>query len=144
MFNANNPVSIFVPVLVIVALTVIAFVRMAAARAAAVKAGQDPNFYKAGLGTPEPEATAVAVRHYGNLLELPTVFYAACLTAFVLGSVTFWSLVFAWGYAVMRILQSVVHLTSNHTGHRGLAFVVGMVFVIALWVNLALVICAKL
>src|SRR5690606_30194593 len=106
----TNQVAIFVPMLVVVALTFVGFVKMAAARGAAVKGGHDPAYYRAHLGTPEPEATVAAVRHYGNLFELPTLFYAACLTAFVLGAVTTWVLVFAWGYVAARVVQSAVHM----------------------------------
>ena len=144
MFNAANPVSILVPMLAIVLLTVVGFVRMATARGAAVKGGHDPNYYKAHLGTPEPEPTVAAVRHYGNLFELPTIFYAACLTAFVLPAVSMWTLFFAWAYVAARFLQSAIHLTTNNTSQRGGAFVLGVLFVIALWVNLGVAIFARL
>ena len=144
MFNAANPVSVFVPMVAIVVLTLIGFVRMAAARAAAVKAGHDPAYYKAHLGKPEPEATVAAVRHYGNLFELPTIFYAACLTAFVLPAVSHWTLIFAWAYVAARYVQSAVHMSYNNPSHRGAAFMLGMLAVIALWVNLALTICTRL
>ena len=144
MFNAANTVTILVPMLVIVALTFIAFVKMAVARGAAVKAGHDPNYYKAHLGTPEPEGTVAAVRHYGNLLELPTIFYAGCLTAYVLGAVSQWTLIFAWAFVAARVVQSLVHLTSNNTSHRGGAFVLGMVAMLALWINIGMAVCARL
>ena len=138
-----NPIGIFVPVLVVVALTFVAFVRMAAARGASAKT-MDPNFYRAQQGGAEPEAAVVAVRHYGNLLELPTVFYAGCLTAFVLGAVSGWTLLWAWGYVAARLVQSAVHLSYNNPAHRGMAFVVGVLFVLALWVTVALAVFAKL
>lgn len=143
MPEAVNPVSLFLPVLVVVALTYVALIRMAAARGAVAKQ-MDPNFYKAQLGGHEPEAAVVAVRHYGNLLELPTVFYAACLTAFALNAVGSWTLILAWGYAAARLLQSAIHLTYNNPAHRGLAFVLGVVFSLALWVNVALSVFARL
>jgi hypothetical protein len=139
-----HPVGIFLPMLVVVALTFIGFIRMGAMRQAAVKAGQDPSYYRAQLGTPEPEATVVAVRHYGNLLELPVLFYAACLTAYVLGAVSGWVLVFAWGYAAARSVQSGIHLTYNNPAHRGLAFVLGALCLLAFWINLALVVFGRL
>ncbi|MET0589037.1 MAG: MAPEG family protein [Novosphingobium sp.] len=138
-----NQLAIFVPMLVVVALTFVAFIRMAMARGAAVKA-VPPSFYRAHQGGQEPEAAVVAVRHYGNLFELPTLFYAACITAFVLGAVSTWVLVFAWGYVACRLLQSAIHLTYNNPAHRGGAFVLSVVFVLALWVKLTLVICAGL
>ncbi len=144
MFNAANQVSIFVPMLVIVALTFIGFIRMAQMRGAAVKAGHPADYYKAHLGAPEPEATVVAVRHYANLFELPTLFYAACLTAFALTAVGMWTLVFAWAYAAARLVQSAVHLTSNNPNARGGAFVLGVVAMLALWVNVGMAVCGKL
>jgi hypothetical protein len=144
MFDHTNQASIFVPVLVVVALTFIAFVKMGAARGAAVKGGQDPNFYRAHLGTPEPEAATAAVRHWDNLFELPTLFYAACITAFVLGAVGLWTLVFAWGWVAARLLQSAVHMTYNNPSHRGGGFILGVLFLAALWINIGMSICGKL
>ena len=144
MFNAANPASILVPVLAIVVLTFVGFLKMAAARGAAVKGGHDPKYYKAHLGTPEPEATVAAVRHYGNLFELPTMFYAACLTAYMLPAVSKWTLIFAWAYVAARYVQSAVHMTYNNPTHRGGAFMLGMVCMIALWVNLGMAIVARL
>ncbi len=137
-----NSAAIFVPMLVVVALTFVAFLRMGVARGAAVKGGQDPNYYRAHLGPPEPEATTAAVRHYGNLFEMPTLLYAGCLTAYVLDAVGFWTLVFAWGYVAGRLIQSAVHMTSNNPSHRGLGFVFGAFCMLALWINLALSIVA--
>jgi hypothetical protein len=142
MFDTANQAVIFLPLLVIVALTFAAFVRMAVARAAAAKQ-MEPGFYRAHQGGAEPESAVVAVRHYSNLFELPTLFYAACLTAFVLGAVTGWVLVWAWGYVIARVLQSAVHLSYNNPAHRGGAFVLSMVFLIALWVTVALHIFAQ-
>ncbi|GGN53576.1 membrane protein [Novosphingobium indicum] len=139
---ATNQTLVLVPMLIVVALTFIAFIKMAAARAAAVKGGQDPAFYRAHLGTPEPEMATAAARHWDNLFELPTLFYAGCITAFVLGSVGTWTLVFAWGFAICRFVQSAVHMTSNSPGPRGLAFSLGVVFMLALWINLGIAIFA--
>ncbi|MEO6717584.1 MAG: MAPEG family protein [Novosphingobium sp.] len=144
MFNAANPASILVPMLAIVVLTFVGFIRMAITRGAAVKAGHDPAYYKAHLGAPEPEATVAAVRHYGNLFEMPTLFYAACLTAFALLAVNKWTLIFAWVYVAARYLQSAIHMTYNNPSQRGGAFIVGVLCMLALWINLGLAICARL
>ncbi len=144
MFNAANQAAIFVPMLVIVALTFVAFVRMATGRAAAVKGGHPVEYYKAHLGAPEPEATVVGIRHYANMFELPVLFYPACLTAFALGAVGQWTLIFAWAYVAARLVQSAVHLTSNTTNLRGGAFVIGVLCMLALWVNVGMAVCGKL
>jgi hypothetical protein len=139
-----NQACIFVPMLVVVALTFVAFFAMGAARAGAIKAGVNPDFYRAQIGDSEPEAIRSKVRHYNNLLEAPVLFYAACLTAFVLGSVSQWTVWFAWGFVVLRVVQSFVHLTYNNPAHRGLAFALGMLFVLAMWVNIGIEIAARI
>lgn len=144
MTEQQAPVAILLPMLLIVALTFVAFVKMAIERAAAVKGGQNPEFYKVYLGDPEPEKTRAAVRHWDNLFELPTVFYAGCITAFVLGAVSSWTLAFAWVFAVGRLLQSVIHMTYNSPNHRGGAFTLSVLGLLALWINLGTTIFGKL
>jgi hypothetical protein len=143
MFDPANQAAVLVPMLAVALLTFIAFLRMAAARGAAAKS-MDANFYRTYQGGSEPYAAVVAVRHYGNLMELPTLFYPACVALFALGAVSGWALAWAWGYVAARLLQSAIHLTYNNPGHRGGAFVLGILFMLALWVTLALAVFARL
>jgi hypothetical protein len=141
---AENQSLIFLPMLVVVALTLVGFLRLASARMAAIKGGQDPAYYRAHLGGSEPEAAAAGARHWANLFELPTLFYAGCLSAFVLGGVTGWTLAFAWGYAAARVVQSLVHMTYNNVRQRALAFLVGVILIFALWANVAVSVIVNL
>lgn len=133
----GQSLNIFLPVLLVVAVTFAGFVKMAIERAGAVKQGQNPEFYKVYLGDPEPEKTRAAVRHWDNLFELPTVFYAGCLTAYVLGAVSTTVLVCAWIFAVGRTVQSLVHLTYNSPNHRGGAFTLSFLGLMVMWGALA-------
>ncbi len=144
MAYALNQSLVFVPVLVVVALTLVGFVRLARGRMVAMKNGQDPAYYRVHQGGSEPEAAAAGARHWDNLFELPTLFYAGCLSAFVLGGVSGWTLAFAWGFAAARVVQSLVHMTYNDPGHRAMAFLVGVVCVFALWANVAASVFANL
>ena len=144
MINTVNPYAIFLPMLAVVALTFVAFVRMSAARAAAVKGGHDPRYYRAQRGPPEPEPTVVAVRHYHNLFELPVLFYAGCLTAFSLNAVGGWVLAWAWGYVAARVAQSTIHMSYNNPAHRGGAFVLGVLFALLLWIAIAIAVFERL
>ena len=56
----------------------------------------------------------------------------------MLAAVGTWTLVFAWGYVVARLLQSAIHLGHNNPAHRGGAFVLGVVMMLALWINVAI------
>ncbi|MCW1402609.1 MAPEG family protein [Novosphingobium sp. MW5] len=133
----SQSLKIFLPVLLVVAVTFVGFVKMAIERAAAVKQGQNPEFYKVYLGDPEPEKTRAAVRHWDNLFELPTVFYAGCLTAYVLGAVSTTVLVCAWIFAVGRTVQSFIHITYNSPNHRGGAFTLSFLGLMVMWGALA-------
>ncbi|MFM6932912.1 MAG: MAPEG family protein [Novosphingobium sp.] len=133
----SKALQIFLPVLLVVAVTFVGFVKMAIERAGAVKQGQNPDYYKVYLGDPEPEKTRAAVRHWDNLFELPTVFYAGCLTAYVIGAVSTTVLVCAWIFAVGRAVQSFVHLSYNSPNHRGGAFTLSFIGLMAMWGALA-------
>jgi hypothetical protein len=136
--------AIFVPVLVVVALTIIAFLRMAFTRYLAAKAGVPAAFYRTYQGTPgEPEFAVVAARHYGNLFEGPVLFYVGCLVAFDLSAVSHVMLIWAWGYVILRVIQSLIHLTYNNPLHRGPAFTLSFLFLIAMWVNIAIDLFAR-
>ena len=140
----HQSLSIFLPVLLVVAVTFIGFVKMAVERASAVKQGQSPEFYKVYQGDPEPEKTRAAVRHWDNLFELPTLFYAGCLTAYVIGAVTTTVLVCAWVFAIGRTVQSLVHITYNHPNHRGGAFTLSFLGLMVMWGALAAAILSGL
>ncbi len=140
-----NQALIFLPMLVVVALTILAFMRMIMVRFKTITARLVPlKYYVAFQGATEPEATAIAVRHYANLFEAPIIFYAACLTAFALEATTTALYITAWAYAVARVAQSMIHLTTNNIRQRALAFVLGWVALTALWVQIALVLFSKL
>lgn len=145
MFNASNPVTLLVPMLVVVALTYFAFLKLGAARTAAMKGGGVTiEYYRAHIGAGEGEVATVANRHFTNLFEVPVLFYAACLTAYLLNPGSVWVLGLAWGYVAGRLIQSAIHLTYNNPMHRGMAFFVALLCLGALWINLALVIFDRL
>ena len=85
-----------------------------------------------------PQRAVLANRNYMNLLELPVLFYVACLAAMLAGATSAALLALAWAYVVLRILHSLIHITYNHVLHRFLAFAASNGVLIAMWVLLAL------
>jgi hypothetical protein len=57
-----------------------------------------------------------------NLLEVPVLFYVACLTLHATNQVDPTALYLAWGYVALRIAHSLVHLSYNKVLHRGALF----------------------
>ena len=71
-----------------------------------------------------------------NLLELPVLFYVACLTYYVTDRVNGTALALAWTYVGLRIVHSAIHLTYNRVRHRLVAFAASNVVLVMLWTNL--------
>ena len=97
-----------------------------------------------------PTATTLPVSIYQLGLALSTLPAAWLMqrmgrrTAYVLGAVSQWTLIFAWAFTVARLVQSLVHMTSNNTSHRGGAFVLGVLALAALWINVGMAVFARL
>ena len=82
-----------------------------------------------------PGEVRIPNRNYMNLLELPVLFYLACLTLVATEKVEPWSVGLAWGFVVLRIAHSIVHLTYNNVFHRLRIFALSAVVLIALWIR---------
>ena len=83
-----------------------------------------------------PEEAKLPNRNYMNLLELPVLFYVACLTLYVTGKVEPVALGLAWAFVALRIAHSCVHLTYNRVMHRMRVFALGVVVLLALWIRI--------
>jgi hypothetical protein len=84
-----------------------------------------------------PDDVRIPNRNFMNLLELPVLFYLACITVVVAAKVDAWSVGLAWAFVALRIAHSVVHLTYNNVIHRLRIFAAGVVVLAALWVRIA-------
>ena len=85
-----------------------------------------------------PPDVRVPNRNFMNLLELPVLFYVACITLYVTGKVDAWGVGLAWVYVVLRVAHSAIHLTYNNVYHRLRVFALSVAVLIAMWVRLLL------
>ena len=74
--------------------------------------------FRFGESPAVPPNALIPNRNYMNLLELPTLFYPACLMFYVTQRVDLAILVTSWAYVALRALHSAVHLTYNNVLHR--------------------------
>src|ERR1700754_5097796 len=51
--------------------------------------------------------------NYNHLHEQPTVFYALCLYTHLVGQTDTINVALAWAYVVIRVVHSLVHVTTN-------------------------------
>jgi hypothetical protein len=85
----------------------------------------------------EAEFTVKPQRHFANLFEAPTLFYAACLAAMVTGVTGTLVVVLAWLYVALRYLHAYIHLGGNRVRYRMRAYFAGWLCLLALWVTVA-------
>lgn len=84
-----------------------------------------------------PADVSLVNRNYMNLLEMPILFYVACLMFYVTGGATIASLIMSWLFVATRVAHSVVHISYNNVIHRRGIFTISNIVLMALWVILA-------
>ncbi|WP_049722303.1 MAPEG family protein [Gilvimarinus polysaccharolyticus] len=123
------------PMAALVLLTFYAALRMFMARVAAVKNNQVSIEYFKTYSTPSDQLPAIMIytqRCYNNLLEMPILFYAACLTAMATQLTGTLMLVLAWLYVACRIGQAALHLRGKIRWRMRL-FMASMICLLAMW-----------
>ncbi|RZU47931.1 hypothetical protein EV700_0899 [Fluviicoccus keumensis] len=80
-----------------------------------------------------------AMDNFNNLLQLPVLFYVACLAATQIGAGGLPVLFLAWGYVLLRVAHSAVQLGSNRVMRRFPVWMAGNLVLFALWSCLAAV-----
>ncbi|HEY7772236.1 MAG TPA: MAPEG family protein [Marinagarivorans sp.] len=83
-----------------------------------------------------PDFILRTTRNYNNQFELPVLFYLVCTLYIVLQHETLAALITAWAFVASRVLHAFIHLTANNIMHRMLAFWLGVILVLGLWINL--------
>ena len=126
----KNPDILF-PVFALVAWTFAVLLRVAFKR---FDAHLKPNDFKYGESAAVPPQVSIPNRNYMNLLEVPLLFYIACLLLYVAGSASSLALALAWLYLALRIIHSLIHLTYNNVIHRLIAFAASNAVLGGLWV----------
>jgi len=93
--------------------------------------------FRYGESDKVPGDVSLPNRNLMNLLEMPVLFYVACLTCFVTASTDTAAVYLAWFYVGLRIAHSLVHVTYNNVFHRLSVFATSNVVLIVIWIRLA-------
>ncbi|HSW82231.1 MAG TPA: MAPEG family protein [Usitatibacter sp.] len=136
-----NATLIFYPVIALAIWTFVVLMLVPRARFRAVRERR-VRAADFALGESEnvPPETRLPNRNYMNLLELPVLFYVACIVLYVTAKVDVVGLGLAWTFVALRIAHSAVHLTYNHVLHRLNVFALSTVVLLALWIWIAVVV----
>jgi hypothetical protein len=77
-----------------------------------------------------PDEAQYAAHNYNHLMEQPTIFYALMFYIFLTDGASSLMLYCAWGYVILRILHSLVQITSNKVMVRFSIFTLSTIIVI--------------
>jgi hypothetical protein len=91
--------------------------------------------FRLGESPDVPADVALANRNFMNLLELPVLFYVACLTLYVTKTADGTAVLLAWLYVALRVCHSLVHVTYNNVLHRLVPYAISVAVLLAMWVR---------
>jgi len=92
--------------------------------------------FKYGESAKVPPDVSIPNRNFMNLLEMPVLFYVACLTLYVTKRVDTVLVVLAWIYVALRVAHSAVHLTYNRVRDRLVVYAASAVVLAMIWIRL--------
>jgi hypothetical protein len=127
------------PMFALVLLTGTVLIVLFRSRVRAVREGKiTSRYFRTYQGEVEPEQSVKPARHFSNLFEAPTLFYAACLTAMVINDTGAVIQTLAWIYVAARVLHAYIHLGGNRLRWRINAYFAGWLVLMALWIHIVL------
>lgn len=128
--------TILLPMLALAALTfIVSF--LIPLRRFNRKHGLSQDDFAVGESERVPTEVSLPNRNFANLFEAPVLFYPAVLAFYVTGTAEVIAVGLAWAYVALRVLHSIVHVTTNVVRFRALYFTLSMLVLMALWGLLA-------
>jgi hypothetical protein len=127
--------AIFGPVGMLALWTMAVLLLIGFRRLTATRAGRVPvNAFRLGESPEVPDDVALPNRNLINLLEVPLLFYVVCLALYVTHQVQLGCLRLAWIYVGLRVVHSLIHLTTNNVRQRLMVFALSNFALVTLWI----------
>ena len=130
--------AIFFPVLVQALLTLSVLILLGPARARSMRETKQQltdDDVRIGHNTWSEEATKVS-NNFKNQFELPVLFYAIVAFALALKQADPVMTGLAWAFAASRVVHAAIHVGPNVVMWRGVAYIIGAVTLLAMWLLL--------
>ena len=126
--------GIFAPMVAFTLLVFLLWLRLGFVRISAARRGLiSPEYLSLGAGARPPDSVAVIHHHFSNLFEVPVLFYAGCISLFVLGGVDTLAMALAWLFVLMRCVHTLIVLRTNRPQQRVGPYVLSCCAVWGLW-----------
>jgi hypothetical protein len=129
---------VLLPVFVLVGLTFVLLLWMVGARREALVGGET-KIRDIALGQPNWPTRATQIGNcYRNQFELPLLFYILIALALPLRHADLVIVLLSWVFVVTRFVHAGIFVTSNDLGRRSLAWLAGVLVLLAMWLYFAL------
>ncbi len=127
------------PMVAMVALTAVVWTRIYAVRLSEIRTRR---IYPQSLATRRSASrlleNTAAADNFGNLFEVPVLFFAVCLALALTGAATATQQFLAWTFVSLRAAHSFIHLGSNRVTHRFAVHVLATGTVYFMWILFAI------
>lgn len=130
--------AVLLPVFVLVGLAFTLLMGMAVARTRSLRLGET-RFEDIALREPNWSARPTQIANcFSNQFEIPVLFYILIALALPLRHADLVIVVLSWVFVITRFVHAGIFVTSNNVPQRGLAWFVGVVVLLVMWVYFAL------
>lgn len=130
--------AVLLPVFVLVGLAFTLLMGMAVARTRSLRSGET-RFEDIALREPNWSARPTQIANcFSNQFEIPVLFYILIALALPLRHADLVIVVLSWVFVITRFVHAGIFVTSNNVPQRGLAWFVGVVVLLVMWVYFAL------
>jgi hypothetical protein len=129
----SDHISIFLPVVVQILLTLVVFVALGVAKGRALKTGAVDEKRRALFEDAWPESVIKINNNIRNQFQLPVLFYVLAIVLWLLGAAGVFAVVVAWLFVLSRVVHAYIHIGINYVPARRRAFMfgAGMVMIMA-------------
>ena len=125
--------AVLLPLFVQVALTFALMLGMMFLRTSALLRG-DTRDADIALREPNwPRRPTQFAHAFGNQFELPVLFYVLTILEIITRHADVLFVAMAWIFVVFRMVQALVHVTSNNVRQRGAFFGIGALVLLIMW-----------
>jgi hypothetical protein len=125
--------TILAPLFVEVLLTLALMLGMMYFRTSALQRGEVGFESIAMRETNWPYRATLFAYGFGNQFELPVLLYVLTILAMITKHADLLFVLLAWVFVAMRVLQALVHVTSNDVRFRGGFYGVGAIVLLVMW-----------
>jgi hypothetical protein len=125
--------TILAPLFVQVLLTFAMMLGMMVCRGTALMSGETRPESIAMREPNWPRQATLFANCFGNQFELPVLFYVLTILAMVTKHADLLFVLLAWIFVAMRVLQALVHVTTNDVRFRGGFYGVGAIILLVMW-----------